>query len=117
MRRWTLAIAVIVGCLAGIARAGADSVRTFATKPFEGLRAAYDRGGAAAFSATGGKSSGGTIASLSTSGAGPKNDNWAGRFEARQNVRDAGGLAAHTIRSGDASSGGAAPTLKEREDS
>ena len=100
--------------MAGVARAGGDTVRSFAAKPAEALKAAYDRGGSAAFSATGGSSSAG---STGTGRAGhARNDNWAKRFQTQQNVRDAGGMAAHTLRDGDGSSGGAVPSLGDREE-
>ncbi len=102
--------------MAGIARAGADSVRSFASKPGEALRAAYDRGGVAAFAATGGTSSSGTIAGAAGAPSANTNNNWAKRFEAQQNIRDAGGVAVHTLRSGDGGSGGAAPSLRNKED-
>jgi len=101
--------------LAGVVQAGADSVRSFASKPFDSLRAAYDRGGAAAFSATGGSSSFGSVAGASHPAA-LKNDNWARRFEAQQNLRDAGGLAVHSLRGGDGGSGGASPNIRDREE-
>ena len=100
--------------MAGVARAGGDAVRSFAARPAQAVRAAYDRGGAAAFTATGGSSSYGTVGGGSP--VKPGNDNWAARFRAEQNIRDAGGVAAHSLRDGDGSSGGAAPTLKDRED-
>ena len=99
--------------VSGVARAGGEAVRSFASRPFDSLKSAYDRGGAAAFTATGGKSAYGSVAG-STPPAG--NDNWAKRFQAQQNVRDAGGVAAHSLRDGDGSSGGAAPSLADREE-
>ena len=103
--------------LSGVARAGGDAVRRVAERPMEKLKASYDNGGRAAYAATGGSSSGGTIgAASSAGGASTANDNWASRFQAQQNVRDAGGMTAHALRDGDASSGGAAPTLTARDD-
>ncbi|KCZ48496.1 P-type conjugative transfer protein TrbL [Hyphomonas sp. CY54-11-8] len=92
----------VAGAAAGMA--GAESLRT-----------AYANGGARAFAATGGTSSAGTIAAASGASV-PRNDNWAKRFQAQQNVRDAGGLAAHSLRSADGSSGGAAPVLSGKDD-
>ena len=102
--------------MAGVTRAGGDTVRSFAAKPAEALKASYASGGAAAFAATGGKSSAGSIAAAAGGGAPPTNDNWARRFQAQQNVRDAGGVAAHSLRDGDGSSGGAAPSLTRKDD-
>lgn len=101
--------------MAGVARAGGDAMRSFASKPVETLKAAYASGGAKAFAATGGSSSAGSIASAS-GGPSAHNDNWAKRFQTQQNVRDAGGMAAHTLRDGDGSSGGAAPSLTSRDE-
>lgn len=100
--------------VAGVARAGGDAVRSFAARPAQAVRTAYDRGGAAAFAVTGGSSPYGTVGGGSPVKVG--NDNWAARFRAEQNIRDAGGVAAHSLRDGDGSSGGTAPTLKDRED-
>jgi type IV secretion system protein TrbL len=98
--------------MAGVARAGGDALRSFASKPVESLKTAYATGGAKAFAATGGSSSAGSIASAAPAA---QNDNWAKRFQTQQNVRDAGGMAAHSLRDGDGSSGGAAPTLSARD--
>jgi len=102
--------------MAGVARAGGDTLRSFASKPAAALKSAYASGGAAAFTATGGSSSGGSIASAGGGGASPNNDNWAKRFQTQQNVRDAGSVAAHTLRDGDGSSGGAAPSLRDKDE-
>lgn len=101
--------------MAGVARAGADAVRSFASKPAEALKSAYTRGGASAFAATGGSSSGGSIAAAGGNTPG-SNDNWAKCFQIQQNMRDAGGVAVHTLRDGDGSSGGAAPSLGPKDD-
>jgi len=102
--------------MAGVARAGGDTLRSFAAKPAEALKSAYARGGASAFAATGGSSSGGSIAAAAGGNAPGTNDNWAKRFQTQQNIRDAGGVAAHSLRDGDGSSGGAAPSLRDREE-
>jgi type IV secretion system protein TrbL len=101
--------------MAGIARAGGDAVRSFASRPAEALKSAYASGGASAFTATGGSSSAGSVNSAASSGS-PRNDNWAQRFQAQQSIRDAGGVAAHTLRDGDGSSGGAAPSLNDKDE-
>lgn len=98
--------------MAGIARAGGDTMRSFVSKPVRSLKEAYASGGEKAFAATGGTRSG----AGGTTGASAGNDNWAKRFQAQQNVRDAGGMAAHSIRGGDGSSGGANPTLSSKDE-
>lgn len=102
---------------AGVARAGGDALKTVAAKPLNAANDAFNKGSAAAFQVTGGSSSGGTIGNSSTGGAGSgANDNWARRFEHKQNMRHAAGAAASTMRSGDGSSSGANPSLNQRED-
>ena len=107
--------------IAGVARTGADSiggaVKSAFRKPADALKASYTEGSTAAFAATGGKSSRGSVgAAADAAGAGPSNDNWAARFRTQQNVRDAGTMTAQSIRDGDGGSGGAAPVLSDREE-
>ena len=105
----------------GTARAGKDAiggaVKSVFRRPADALKRSYADGSTAAFAATGGSSSRGTVAAAA-SGVGPKpnNDNWGKRFQAQQNMRDAGAVTAHSIRDGDGSSGGAAPSLRDREE-
>lgn len=105
----------------GAARAGADSVgsavKSVFRKPADALRTSYDSGAAAAFEATGGSSSRGTIGGgVAATASSATNDNWAARFHRQQNARDAGTMTAHAIRDGDGSSGGAAPILSDKEE-
>jgi len=102
--------------MAGMARAGADRMRSFAAMPFDAVKASYSRGSASAFSATGGKSTSGTIAAASGAAPSATNDNWGARFQRQQTARDAGGVAVQSLRGGDGGSGGAAPSLNTKDD-
>jgi len=103
--------------ISGMARAGGDVVRSYAAKPINALKASYARGSASAFSATGGRSSSGTLAAATSGEArSATNDNWGARFQRQQTARDAGGMAAHSLRGGDGGSGGANPTLNNKDE-
>ena len=102
----------IAAGLAGVARAGGDAVRKTASKPTGSLKDAYQRGSQSAWATTGGSALGNAQAGPSTSsGSSP---GWARRMQARQNVSQAGQMAAHSLRDGDRGSSGAAPQLGER---
>ena len=97
--------------LAGMARAGSDALRRQAGRPLRSIREAHGRGRAAAWGATGG--TGGQSSAPEAANAQP---GWARRMQARQNTVQAGQVAAHTLRDGDRGSGGAAPSLQEKEE-
>lgn len=106
------ASAVAAG-VTGVARAGGDAVRRTLSKPASSIREAYDRGRQKAWTATGGSPSSDTV---SGSSSGPSSPNWARRMQARQNVSQAGQMAAHSVRDGDRGSSGAAPQLSNKEE-
>ncbi|MEM6898152.1 MAG: P-type conjugative transfer protein TrbL [Pseudomonadota bacterium] len=98
--------------IASMARAGGDALRRSATRPLHSMRDAYRRGSQRAWGATGGTGVSET-APASQSG---RNPGWARRFQTEQRVSQAGSMAAHSIREGDRGSGGAAPTLQDRDE-
>ncbi|MEL7518129.1 MAG: P-type conjugative transfer protein TrbL [Pseudomonadota bacterium] len=106
----------------GVARAGVGAMTsglsTRAEAAGDALRSSYSRGSAAAFVGTGGASSSGSLTAAAQSVGAPANDtgDWSKRFERQQNLRSAGGAAAHSIRDGDGGGSGAAPSLKSDEE-
>jgi type IV secretion system protein TrbL len=104
-------MAGVAAGITGVARAGGDAARRTAGRPFQSIRAAYQRGSASAWRATGGTGGSDPAASSADSGSG-----WARRFQTEQRVQSAGTMAAHSIRDGDRGAPGAAPTLKDKED-
>lgn len=106
------ASAVAAG-VTGVARAGGDAFRRTLSKPASSISEAYNRGRQNAWTATGGSPSS-DMASGSTSG--PSSPSWARRMQARQNVSQAGQMAAHSVRDGDSGSSGAAPQLSNKEE-
>lgn len=99
--------------LAGIARAGGDSLRARAAGPANALRDAYTSGSQSAWRATGGGSSGDAT---STPAPASQSPDWARRMQSRQTMTQASQMAAHTLRDGDRGSPGAAPTLKDKDE-
>lgn len=106
----------------GIAQAGTGVVSSAIDNKIasagNALKTSYARGSARGFTATGGSSSGGSAANAAKSVETPANDNpdWSGRFQPRQSVQNASQVAAQTLRDGDSSSGGATPSLQDRDD-
>lgn len=107
--------------MAAIAKSGVGAAGGAIASPFKAagdqLKRSFDHGSASAFASTGGTSSAASVAAKASGVSGPTNDNgWAHRFQRQQNIRDAGGVAAHTLRDGDGAGGGAAPSLTDREE-
>jgi type IV secretion system protein TrbL len=103
----------IAAGIAGVARAGGDAIARTAGKPMQSLKAAYRQGSQGAWQATGGSSSGDTPKPNETPNQSPS---WARRMQARQNISQAGQMAAHSLRDGDRGSSGAAPHLTDKDD-
>jgi type IV secretion system protein TrbL len=103
----------IAAGIAGVARAGGDAIARTAGKPIQSLKAAYSQGSQGAWQATGGSSSGDTPKPNETPNQSPS---WARRMQARQNISQAGQMAAHSLRDGDRGSSGAAPHLTDKDD-
>lgn len=100
--------------IAGIARAGGGALQRTASGPAQSLRDAYQRGSQGAWRATGGK--GGSDAGKSSSSSSAQSPGWARRMQSRQNISQAGQVAAHSVRDGDRGSSGAAPQLRDKDD-
>ncbi|WOR14366.1 P-type conjugative transfer protein TrbL [Hyphomonas sp. FCG-A18] len=103
----------IAAGIAGVARAGGDAIARTAGKPMQSLKAAYSQGSQGAWQATGGSSSGDTPNPNEPPNQSPS---WARRMQARQNISQAGQMAAHSLRDGDRGSSGAAPHLTDKDD-
>lgn len=104
-------VGAVAAGAAGVARAGGDAIRKTASRPAQSLKAAYAQGSQGAWRATGG-SGGGPANASSSPGSNP---NWARRMQARQNISQAGQVAAHSVRDGDRGSSGAAPQLNDKD--
>ena len=103
----------IAAGIAGVARAGGDAIRQTASKPMQSLKNAYSQGSQSAWKATGGSTPGDTPNAASNPNQSPS---WARRMQARQNISQAGQMAAHSLRDGDRGSSGAAPHLTDKDD-
>ena len=103
----------IAAGLAGVARAGGDAVRRTALRPANAFRDAYRRGSESAWRETGGTTTG-----SDSSADAPTSDrpSWARRMERGQRMSHAGQMAVHTLRDGDRGSGGASPSLSDKDD-
>ena len=99
--------------VAGVARAGADTMRRAAGRPVQSLKDAYRRGSAQAWTATGGS---GATPAATASQSNASSPDWARRMEARQSASQAGQMAAHSLRDGDRGSPGAAPSLQDKDE-
>ncbi|QND66389.1 P-type conjugative transfer protein TrbL [Mesorhizobium loti] len=109
--------------LGGVARAGGSAavspLRRAASRAAESMRSSFNAGGKAAFEATGGTSTAGSIggdaagdaaAGFPTAGAPPA---WAQRMRRSQHMTHAVQATAHAVRSGDAHGGGSSVNLSE----
>ena len=111
--------------LGGIARAGGSAavspLRRAASRASESMRSSFNAGSKAAFEATGGSSSMGTVggdaagdgggsAAAAAAGGPPE---WAQRMRRSQRMRHAVQATAHAVRSGDAHGGGSSVNLSE----
>jgi type IV secretion system protein TrbL len=111
--------------LGGVARAGASAatspLRRATSRAAESMRSSFDTGGMAAFEATGGSSTKGTIggdaadAASSSSAAPGGAPDWARRMKRSQALTHGVQAAAHAVRSGDAHGGGASVNLSESD--
>ncbi|MBX3552089.1 MAG: type IV secretion system protein, partial [Pseudolabrys sp.] len=107
--------------LGGVARAGGSAaispLRRAASRAAESMRSSFNAGGRAAFEATGGASTGGTIGGDAAEAASPaKADGppaWAQRMRRSQKMTHAVQATAHAVRSGDAHGGGSSVNLSE----
>tara|TARA_R110002073_G_scaffold124823_1_gene269264 strand:- start:1489 stop:2832 length:1344 start_codon:yes stop_codon:yes gene_type:complete len=108
--------------VSGVAKAGAGAVRQGVSnatgKMTGGIKDAYQSGGQAAFTATGGRlptSAASTMAASAT----PNTPDWANKLQSQQNrqhVREGAAMAAHTLRDGDRSGSGDSPQLKDSDE-
>jgi type IV secretion system protein TrbL len=114
---WTLGSAAsggrgaagIAGGLSGIAQAGGAALGQAAQRPLQSLRAAYQSGAAAAWSATGGTAASGSAASA-------PGGRQARKVGPGSGIGQAGQVALHAVREGDRGASGAHPSLKEKDD-
>ncbi len=114
----------IASGLGGVARAGASAatspLRRATSRAAESMRSSFDKGGMAAFEATGGSSTKGTVggeaadAAFSSSAASRAPD-WARRMKRSQSLTHGVQAAAHAVRSGDAHGGGSSINLSESD--
>ncbi|WP_325047960.1 type IV secretion system protein [Hyphomonas pacifica] len=103
----------IAAGLAGVARAGGDAIRRTVARPASAFRDAYRRGSESAWRATGGTTTGSSQSPHTSTAQSP---GWARRMERGQRMSHAGQIAAHSLRDGDRGSGGAAPSLQDKDD-
>jgi type IV secretion system protein TrbL len=110
--------------LGGVARAAGAAagspLKRAATRVSESLGASFDTGGRAAFAATGGSSSRGTLGASTTEPPIPPTSTdgppaWARRMRHSQAMSHGVTAAAHAVRSGDSHGGGASISLSERD--
>ncbi|GAA0631554.1 P-type conjugative transfer protein TrbL [Sphingomonas ursincola] len=111
--------------LGGVARAGASAatspLRRATSRAAESMRSSFNEGGMAAFEATGGSSTKGTVgadaadAASSSSAASDGAPAWARRMKRSQALTHGVQAAAHAVRSGDAHGGGASVNLSESD--
>ncbi|MGQ3293961.1 MAG: P-type conjugative transfer protein TrbL, partial [Shinella sp.] len=111
--------------LGGVARAGGSAavspLRRAASRAAESMKSSFNAGGKAAFEATGGTSTMGSIggdaagdgaaSAGSASAGGPPA--WAQRMRRSQHMTHAAQATAHAVRSGDAHGGGSSVNLSE----
>ncbi len=103
----------------GVARAGAGAIGSAAKRAASrasgnpGQR--MQSGGKGAFSATGGRSTGGSL-NTAPEAANTNTPDWARRIRSGQSRRDAGMAMATAVRDGDRPGAGASPTLRQDED-
>ena len=95
------------------ARAGGDAIRRTVARPASAFRDAYRRGSESAWRATGGTTTGSSQSPHTSTAQSP---GWARRMERGQRMSHAGQIAAHSLRDGDRGSGGAAPSLQDKDD-
>ena len=106
--------------LGGVARAGAGVATSPLRRAAQSVGDSYQRGGQAAFAATGGSSSMGTIdgsaaAATSSQPAGGGPPAWAQHMRRSQAMSHGVTAAAHAVRSGDSHGGGASINLSESD--
>ncbi|MBN8940460.1 type IV secretion system protein TrbL [Sphingomonas sp. BE270] len=111
--------------LGGVARAGASAatspLRRATSRAAESMRSSFNEGGMAAFEATGGSSTKGTIGSdaadtaSSSSGGSGGAPAWARRMKRSQSLTHGVQAAAHAVRAGDAHGGGSSVNLAESD--
>lgn len=99
---------------AGIAQAGLDTARRAAGRPIRAMKETHQRGRDAVWSATGGSRS--QPVNQNGPNASTPPAAWARRFQAEQRVSQASTMTARTIQDGDRGSGGAAPSLKDKDE-
>lgn len=108
--------------VAGVAKAGAGAVRqsvgNLADRATSGVKDAYESGGRAAFTSTGGKLPEGSAATMAAN-ATPNTPTWASKLQSQQNrqhIREGAAMTAHTLRDGDRGGAGDSPDLKDRDE-
>lgn len=113
----------VAGAAAGlksVAQAGGDATKSAAAKPFKSAGAAiggsYTQGSAAAFSATGGSSSKGSVARTASIPTKVANDAGTGSSTAGQGIRDAESAASHGARGGGGSGSSTVSLRPDEED-
>ncbi len=104
----------------GVAQAGVgaamQSARSTASRALGNPGEAYQSGARAAFTATGGRVSGSSPATSSSTPGVNSAPNWAQQLRREQGMRDAGMTATHVIASGDRPSSADAPKLRQEDD-
>ena len=106
--------------LGGVSRAATSPLRRATSRATESMRSSFNEGGIAAFEATGGSSTKGTVggdadgAPSSSAVAGGAPD-WARRMRRSQSLTHGVQAAAHAVRSGDAHGGGSSVNLSESD--
>lgn len=99
---------------AAVAGAGIDTARRAAGRPFNAMRAAHQRGRDAVWGATGGsRTQGSNVEGPDMAG---RPAAWARRFQTEQRVSQASTMTTRAIQDGDRGSGGAAPSLKDKDE-
>ncbi|WP_303831564.1 P-type conjugative transfer protein TrbL [Asticcacaulis taihuensis] len=106
----------VSGGLTNVARAAVAPMNQAAQATADAFRDSFKSGSQAAFTATGGQSTKGTVAagSARSASASPSTaPQWASDLKQTQSIHNAIGTAVHAVRAGDASGGGHSLDLKE----
>lgn len=108
--------AAVAGGLANVAKAAAAPVSKTAQATADAFKDSFKSGSQAAFAATGGQSTKGTVRHGAASASEPPTQTppkWATDLRKTQSLHNAVGTAVHAIRSGDSATGGHSLNLKE----
>ncbi len=118
-RRESWAWPGVASGLGGVARAAGSAATSPLRRAAANMKSGFSEGGKAAFEATGGSSTMGSIGGPSTeaatSGAGDAPPAWARRMKRSQALSHGATAAAHAVRSGDSHGGGSSINLSESD--